>query len=86
MAVLLYEATMRKDKTPKEKEKEVQEKLNRLKRNIDECEKTRVKMEQIIAMYEERMKDIDLLQQTYESLISTHNDLIDQLMQKINNN
>jgi hypothetical protein len=43
-------------------------------------------MEQIIAMYEERMKDIDLLQQTYESLISTHNDLIDQLMQKINNN
>jgi len=86
VAVLLYEAVMRKDKTPKEKEKEVQEKLNRLKRNIDECEKTRVKMEQIIAMYEERMKDIDLLQQTYESLISTHNDLIDQLMQKINNN
>ena len=86
MAVLLYEAVMRKDKTPKEKEKEVQEKLNRLKRNIDECEKTRVKMEQIIAMYEERMKDIDLLQQTYESLISTHNNLIDQLMQKINNN
>ena len=86
MAVLLYEAVMRKDKTPKEKEKEVQEKLNRLKRNIDECEKTRVKMEQIIAMYEERMKDIDLLQQTYESLISTHNDLIDQLIQKINNN
>ena len=86
MAVLLYEAVMRKDKTPKEKEKGVQEKLNRLKRNIDECEKTRVKMEQIIAMYEERMKDIDLLQQTYESLISTHNDLIDQLMQKINNN
>ena len=86
MAVLLYEAVMRKDKTPKEKEKEVQEKLNRLKRNIDECEKTRVKMEQIIAMYEERMKDIDLLQETYESLISTHNDLIDQLMQKINNN
>ena len=77
---------MRKDKTPKEKEKEVQEKLNRLKRNIDECEKTRVKMERIITMYEERMKDIDLLQQTYESLISTHNDLIDQLMQKINNN
>ena len=86
MAVLLYEAVMGKDKTPKEKEKEVQEKLNRLKRNIEECEKTRVKMEQIIAMYEERMKDIDLLQQTYESLISTHNDLIDQLMQKINNN
>ena len=86
MAVLLHEAVMRKDKTPKEKEKEVQEKLNRLKRNIEECEKTRVKMEQIIAMYEERMKDIDLLQQTYESLISTHNDLIDQLMQKINNN
>lgn len=86
MAVLLYEAVMRKDKTPKEKEKEVQEKLDRLKRNIEECEKTRVKMEQIIAMYEERMKDIDLLQQTYESLISTHNDLIDQLMQKINNN
>lgn len=75
---------MGKDKTPKEKE--IQEKLDRLKRNIDECEKTRVKMEQIIAMYEERMKDIDLLQQTYESLISTHNDLIDQLMQKINNN
>lgn len=84
MAVLLYEAVMGKDKTLKEKE--IQEKLNRLNKNIGECEKTRVKMEQIIAMYEERMKDIDLLQQTYESLISTHNDLIDQLMQKINNN
>ena len=86
MAVLLYEAVMRKDKTPKEKEKEVQEKLNRLKRNIEECERTRIRMEQIIEKYKERMKDIDLLQETYESLISTHNDLIDQLMQKINNN
>lgn len=86
MAVLLYEAVMRKDKTPKEKEKEVQEKLNRLNRNIEECERTRIRMEQIIEKYKERMKDIDLLQETYESLISTHNDLIDQLMQKINNN
>ena len=86
MAVLLYEAVMRKDKTPKEKEKEVQEKLNRLNRNIGECERTRIRMEQIIEKYKERMKDIDLLQETYESLISTHNDLIDQLMQKINNN
>ena len=77
---------MRKDKTPKEKEKEVQEKLNRLNRNIGECERTRIRMEQIIEKYKERMKDIDLLQETYESLISTHNDLIDQLMQKINNN
>ena len=86
MAVLLYEAVMGKDKTPKEKEKEVQEKLNRLKRNIEECERTRIRMEQIIEKYKERMKDIDLLQETYESLISTHNGLIDQLMQKINSN
>ena len=84
MAVLLYEAVMRKDKTPKEKE--IQDKLNRLNKNIDECEKVRIRMEQIIEKYKERMKDIDLLQETYESLISTHNDLIDQLMQKINNN
>ena len=73
---------MGKDKTSKE----IQEKLDRLKRNIEECEKTRIRMEQIITKYKERMKDIDLLQETYESLISTHNDLIDQLMQKINNN
>ena len=70
MAVLLYEAVMRKDKTPKEKEKEVQEKLNRLNRNIGECERTRIRMEQIIEKYKERMKDIDLLQETYESLTS----------------
>ena len=75
---------MGKDKI--QKEKEMQDKLNRLKRNIEECEKTRIRMEQIIEKYKERMKDIDLLQETYESLINTHNDLIDQLMQKINNN
>ena len=75
---------MGKDKI--QKEKEVQEKLNRLKRNIEECERTRIRMERIIEKYEERMKDIDLLQETYESLINTHNNLIDQLMQKINNN
>ena len=75
---------MGKDKI--QKEKEIQDKLNRLNKNIDECEKVRIRMEQIIEKYKERMKDIDLLQETYESLISTHNDLIDQLMQKINNN
>ena len=85
MAVLLYyEVIMGKDKI--QKEKEIQDKLNRLNKNIDECEKVRIRMEQIIEKYKERMKDIDLLQETYESLISTHNDLIDQLMQKINNN
>ena len=75
---------MRKEKTSREKE--VQEKINRLNKSIDACKKVQTRMEQIIKMYEDRLKDIDLLQETYESLISTHNGLIDQLMQKINSN
>lgn len=75
---------MRKEKTSREKE--IQEKINRLNKSIDTCKKVQTRMEQIIKMYEDRLKDIDLLQETYESLISTHNGLIDQLMQKINNN
>lgn len=75
---------MRKEKTSREKE--IQEKINRLNKSIDDCKKVQARMEQIIKMYEGRLKDIDLLQETYESLISTHNGLIDQLMQKINSN
>lgn len=75
---------MRKEKTSREKE--IQEKINRLNKSIDDCKKVQTRMEQIIKMYEDRLKDIDLLQETYESLISTHNGLIDQLMQKINSN
>ena len=75
---------MRKEKTSREKER--QEKINRLNKSIDDCKKVQARMEQIIKMYEDRLKDIDLLQETYESLISTHNSLIDQLMQKINSN
>lgn len=75
---------MRKEKTSREKE--IQEKINRLNKSIDACKKVQARMEQIIKMYEDRLKDIDLLQETYESLISTHNGLIDQLMQKINSN
>ena len=75
---------MRKEKTSREKE--IQEKMNRLNKSIDDCKKVQPRMEQIIKMYEDRLKDIDLLQETYESLISTHNSLIDQLMQKINSN
>ena len=75
---------MRKEKTSREKE--IQEKINRLNKSIDYCKKVQARMEQIIKMYEDRLKDIDLLQETYESLISTHNGLIDQLMQKINSN
>jgi len=78
------EFSMRKEKTSREKE--IQEKINRLNKSIDDCKKVQARMEQIIKMYEDRLKDIDLLQETYESLISTHNGLIDQLMQKINSN
>ena len=78
------EFSMRKEKTSREKE--IQEKINRLNKSIDDCKKVQARMEQIIKMYEDRLKDIDLLQETYESLISTHNSLIDQLMQKINSN
>lgn len=78
------EFSMRKEKTSREKE--IQEKINRLDKSIDACKKVQTRMEQIIKMYEDRLKDIDLLQETYESLISTHNGLIDQLMQKINSN
>ena len=78
------EFNMRKEKTSREKE--IQEKINRLNKSIDACKKVQTRMEQITKMYEDRLKDIDLLQETYESLISTHNGLIDQLMQKINSN
>ena len=80
MAVLLYyEAFMGKDKTSKE----IQEKLDRLNRNIDECEKTRKKMERVIERYDDALEEVGLLKQTYESLIATHNDLINQFMEKI---
>lgn len=71
---------MGKDKTSKE----IQEKLDRLNRNIDECEKARKKMERVIGRYEDAWKEVELLKQTYESLIATHNDLINQFMEKIN--
>ena len=67
---------MRKEKTSREKE--IKEKINRLNKSIDDCKKVQARMEQIIKMYEDRLKDIDLLQETYESLISTHNGLMDQ--------
>ena len=34
--------------------------------------------------YEDALKEVELLKQTYESLIATHNDLINQFMEKIN--
>ena len=66
-------------------EKEIQEKLNRLNSNIDECEKTLQKMEEVIARYEDAIKEVGVLKETYESLISTHNNMIGQLISRIDN-
>lgn len=72
-------------KIKKPKEKEIQEKLNRLNSNIEECEKTRQKMEEVIARYEDAIKEVGVLKETYESLISTHNNMIGQLISRIDN-
>ena len=72
-------------KIKKPKEKEMQEKLNRLNSNIEECEKTRQKMEEVIARYEDAIKEVGVLKETYESLISTHNNMIGQLISRIDN-
>lgn len=45
------------------KEKEVQEKLNRLNRNIAECE-------QLQAEWEERISEVKELEETYKTLIN----------------
>lgn len=66
-------------------EKEIQEKLNRLNSNIEECEKTRQKMEEVIARYEDAIKEVGVLKETYESLISAHNNMIGQLISRIDN-
>jgi len=75
---------MKKEKTLKEKD--IQEKIDRLNNCIDGCKKTQIRMEQIIEMYKARLKEVDLLRETYKSLIDTHNSLINQLMQKVDNN
>jgi len=75
---------MKKEKTLKEKD--IQEKIDRLNKSIDDCKKTQIRMEQIIEGYKARLKEVDLLRETYKSLIDTHNSLIDQLMQKVDNN
>ena len=78
MTVLLYyEADMEKDKT-------VQKLIDRLNKNIDECEKARIKMEQVIEKYEDAMNGVEVRRQVYESLIATHNNLIDQFIEKTN--
>lgn len=78
MAVLLYyEACMEKDKN-------VQKLIDRLKRNIEECEQARIKMEQVTERYQDALNDVEVLRQTYDSLIATHNRLIDQFMEKTN--
>lgn len=74
---------MGKIKNPKEKE--IQGKLNRLNSNIEECEKTRQKMEEVIERYEDAIKEVVVLKETYESLISTHNNMIGQLISRIDN-
>lgn len=68
-----------------EKDKTVQKLIDRLNKNIDECEKARIKMEQVIEKYEDAMNGVEVLRQTYESLIATHNNLIDQFINKTNN-
>ena len=78
MAVLLYyEACMEKDKN-------VQKLVDRLKRNIEECEQARIKMEQVTERYQDALNDVEVLRQTYNSLIATHNRLIDQFIEKTN--
>jgi len=75
--LLYYEADMEKDKT-------VQKLIDRLNKNIDECEKARIKMEQVIEKYEDAMNGVEVRRQVYESLIATHNNLIDQFIEKTN--
>ena len=72
-------------KIKKPKEKEIQGKLNRLNSNIEECEKTRQKMEEVIARYDDAIKEVGVLKEPYESLISTHNNMIGQLISRIDN-
>ena len=67
-----------------EKDKNVQKLIDRLKRNIEECEQARIKMEQVIEKYEDAMNGVEVRRQTYESLIATHNRLIDQFIEKTN--
>lgn len=67
-----------------EKDKNVQKLIDRLKRNIEECEQARIKMEQVTERYQDALNDIEVLRQTYDSLITTHNRLIDQFMEKTN--
>lgn len=67
-----------------EKDKNVQKLVDRLKRNIEECEQARIKMEQVTERYQDALNDIEVLRQTYNSLIATHNRLIDQFIEKTN--
>lgn len=67
-----------------EKDKNVQKLVDRLKRNIEECEQARIKMEQVAEMYQDALNDVEVLRQTYNSLIATHNRLIDQFIEKTN--
>ena len=67
-----------------EKDKNVQKLVDRLKRNIEECEQARIKMEQVTERYQDALNDVEVLRQTYNSLITTHNRLIDQFIEKTN--
>ena len=67
-----------------EKDKNVQKLIDRLKRNIEECEQARIKMEQVTERYQDALNDVEVLRQTYNSLIATHNRLIDQFIEKTN--
>lgn len=67
-----------------EKDKTVQKLIDRLKRNIEECEQARIKMEQVTERYQDALNDVEVLRQTYNSLIATHNRLIDQFIEKTN--
>lgn len=67
-----------------EKDKNVQKLVDRLKRNIEECEQARIKMEQVTERYQDALNDVEVLRQTYNSLIATHNRLIDQFIEKTN--
>jgi len=67
-----------------EKDKNVQKLIDRLKRNIEECEQARIKMEQVAERYQDALNDVEVLRQTYDSLIATHNRLIDQFMEETN--
>ena len=67
-----------------EKDKNVQKLIERLKRNIEECEQARIKMEQVTERYQDALNNIEVLRQTYDSLIATHNRLIEQFIEKTN--